>query len=543
MEVVRTTSGSTESARARELRLPAELVERAGTSLCWISIVCAISSVVSFTLQNYLQPEMAAMLAHPFQRLTTLFLVLTSLGFLALMRAGWASKEAILDLGTVFRVVVAFAIATFETGMAIPADQAVRGVSGVAVWLVFTGFLLPNSPLKAGLASAGCVVAWPLAYWVNLQVHGHPPAPLNRIFVWLFPIILMAIWSYVINKRTIRMVVSQQTAEELGSYKLDYRIGQGGMGEVWRARHKMLARDAAIKLIRPDMMAGVSGRQENTLRRRFELEARATASLRSPHTVALFDFGQTKEGAFYYVMELLDGVDLQTLVDRYGPLEQSRVVHILIHVCESLEEAHRDGLVHRDIKPRNILLCRLGLQYDFAKVLDFGLVKSLAPSDASLMTLDGSATGTPAYLAPEVAMGETKIDGRADLYSLGCVAYFLLTGELVFNEQTQTALALAHVQKKPVPLSERTELPVHPCLEKIVMQLLEKSSSDRPRSAQELSRQLRTITAIPQWSKEQAMSWWQTNLPETAATVPSTPSSADAAAASPRVAVVTSLGL
>jgi serine/threonine-protein kinase len=295
-------------------------------------------------------------------------------------------------------------------------------------------------------------------------------------------------------------------------------IGRGGMGEVWRARHKMLARDAAIKLIRPEMLAGVSGRQEQIARRRFELEAQATASLRSPHTVALFDFGQTKDRAFYYVMELLDGVDLQTLVERYGPLAESRVVKILLEACESLEEAHRHGLVHRDIKPKNILLCRLGLQYDFVKVLDFGLVKSLQGSDVSLMTLDGTATGTPAYLSPEVAMGEAKIDGRADLYSLGCVAYFLLTGQMVFTETNPTALALAHVQKRPAPLRERTELKISEGLEAIVLRLLEKDPANRPRSAQELSRQLGALTDIPRWSKEQAMEWWQTNLPETAAT-------------------------
>jgi len=518
MEVIRASSGSSDSARSRALSLPPEILERAGSSLCWISIVCAVTSVVIFILQNELQPEMAKMLTQPFQRLTILGLVFTSLGFLALLRGGWVSKETLLDLGTVFRVVVAFAIGTFETGMPIEEDHPVRGISGVALWLVFTGFLLPNSPWKAGAAAVGSVLAWPLAYWVNLEIHGFPAAPWNRLFIWVLPIVIMAIWSFVMNARAIKMEVSTHKAEELGSYQLDFMIGKGGMGEVWRARHKMLARDAAIKLIRPDMLAGLSGRQETVIRRRFELEAQATASLRSPHTVALFDFGQTRDRAFYYVMELLDGVDLQTLVDRYGPLNESRVVHILVDVCESLEEAHRYGLVHRDIKPKNLLLCRLGLQYDYAKVLDFGLVKSLEPSSESLMTLDGTATGTPAYLSPEVAMGETKIDQRADLYSLGCVAYFLLTGQMVFNEPSSTAIAMAHVQKAPVPPRQRTEMPISPNLEAIVMKLLEKEPNNRPRSAQELSRLLRAMPDVPRWTKEQAMSWWQTNLPETAAT-------------------------
>jgi serine/threonine-protein kinase len=254
------------------------------------------------------------------------------------------------------------------------------------------------------------------------------------------------------------------------------------------------------------------------MRKRFEREARATASLNSPHTVALYDFGVTKDGLYYYVMELLDGIDLQTLVERYGPLHPGRVLNILSQAAASLEEAHRAGLVHRDIKPKNLVLAKLGLQYDFVKVLDFGLVKlNDANPDASQMTLDGTATGTPAYLAPEIALGESKIDGRADLYSLGCVAYYLLTGQLVFQESTPTALALAHVSKQPVPVQDRTEMPIPKGLAEIVMKLLEKKPEDRLRSAQELERRLRALADVPSWCPDAAADWWHTNLPETAA--------------------------
>jgi serine/threonine-protein kinase len=219
-------------------------------------------------------------------------------------------------------------------------------------------------------------------------------------------------------------------------------------------------------------------------------------------------------------MELLDGIDLQTLVERYGPLPAGRVVNILMQVAESLEEAHRAGLVHRDIKPRNLILAKMGMQYDFTKVLDFGLVKTTQMQDASMMTLDGVATGTPAYLPPEIALGEPVVDGRADLYSLGCVAYFLLTGQLVFSESNPTALALAHVQKAVIPPSERTELPIPAGLERIILDLLEKKPENRPRSAQELQRRLRAIAAeVPAFTQDDAAAWWQTNLPETAARV------------------------
>jgi serine/threonine-protein kinase len=300
----------------------------------------------------------------------------------------------------------------------------------------------------------------------------------------------------------------------VGSYTLDFRLGYGGMGEVWRAKHRTLARDAAVKLIRTEVLQSSSGKQVKMIRQRFEREAQATASLRSPHTVALYDFGQSKGGSFYYVMELLDGVDLQTLVEQYGPMPPGRVVHILSQVAQSLEEAHAKQLVHRDIKPRNILLCKLGLQYDFTKVLDFGLVKSLHDdSDLSKLTVDGVTAGTPAYMPPEIALGNRDVDGRADLYSLGCVAYYLLSGQLVFEETTPTAYAIAHVQTPPPPIGGRTELHVPPDLERLVMQLLEKSPANRVQSARELDRRLRAL-GVPQWCPDEAAEWWQTNLPD-----------------------------
>jgi serine/threonine-protein kinase len=331
------------------------------------------------------------------------------------------------------------------------------------------------------------------------------------------PLVITGVAMYIINRRTISMSVRAQRAEQNGSYELESRIGTGGMGEVWRAKHKMLARDAAVKLIRPEVLQSSSQRQESVLLKRFEREAQATASLRSPNTVALYDFGQTRDGTIYYVMELLDGIDLQTLVDRFGPMPPGRVVNVLLQVCESLEEAHRAGLVHRDIKPKNILLCRLGLQYDFVKVLDFGLVKMAQQKDQSTLTLEGIATGTPAYLPPEVAMGINEIDGRADLYSLGCVAYFLLTGRLVFEESSGVAQAIAHVQKQPTPPSHQTELPVPAGLETIVMRLLEKDPVQRYQSAYDLGRALRALKDTPHFCPYTAAEWWHTNMPELSA--------------------------
>jgi serine/threonine-protein kinase len=519
MEVVRDTSGTPEQTPSPiTYKLPPALVEKAAARLCWITILCAVTTVLLLALEGYLQPEFAKAFTSPSIRLTILGVVLMSGAFIVIQRQGWVRSERLLDFGVVFQIAVSFAISMFETTIPWNPNAAVLGHSGVGIWLAVTGILLPNAPLKTGVAAVMGAAMWPLAYWVNLQIHGFDPLPLNRLAIWVLPNFIMAGWAYFLNVRLFSMQLKQVKAEELGSYQLDYLIGKGGMGEVWRAKHRMLARDAAIKLIRTDVLAGVSARQENVIRRRFEREAKATASLRSPHTVALFDFGRTKDNTFYYVMELLDGIDLQTMVDRYGPMHPGRVLNILIQAAESLEEAHRAGLVHRDVKPKNIILSKLGLQYDFVKMLDFGLVKTMmANPDASMMTLEGTATGTPAYLPPEIAMGETKVDGRADLYSLGCVAYFLLTGELVFNEPTPTALALAHVQKTPVPLRQRTELPIPEKLEAIIMQLLEKQPEKRLRSAQELQRQLRAIRdEVPRWCEDAAAGWWHTNIPETA---------------------------
>jgi len=213
-------------------------------------------------------------------------------------------------------------------------------------------------------------------------------------------------------------------------------------------------------------------------------------------------------------MELLDGLDLESLVRKTGPLPPGRVIHILRQVCESLEEAHASGLVHRDIKPANIHVGRLGLRQDFVKVLDFGLVKSVVETDItrSLATGIGEAAGTPAYMAPEMALGE-PVDGRADLYSLGCVAYFLITGQLIFDAENSLQMLVKRLNEDPLPPSARTELPVPAELERVVLACLARRPEDRPRSATDLGR---ALAAVPTetWSEEQATQWWNTNQPE-----------------------------
>jgi len=249
--------------------------------------------------------------------------------------------------------------------------------------------------------------------------------------------------------------------------------------------------------------------------KRFEREAQATAALGSPHTIRLYDFGTTEEGSFYYAMELLDGFDLESLVTRFGPVSPARAVDFLIQACNSLADAHHHGLIHRDIKPSNIYVCRLGIQFDFIKVLDFGLVKlDHDPSgQATQLTQEGLTTGTPAYLSPEVALGQGEVDARTDLYSLGCVAYWLVTGQLVFKGETPMQVVVDHIQTTPIPPSQRTELEIPSALEQIILSCLEKKPEKRPQTALELGERLAACEIREPWTQEDSRRWWALNKP------------------------------
>jgi serine/threonine-protein kinase len=224
------------------------------------------------------------------------------------------------------------------------------------------------------------------------------------------------------------------------------------------------------------------------------------------------------DGSFYYVMELLEGMDLDAFVEQYGPQSAARTVHLLRQVCASLAEAHAKGLVHRDIKPRNLMLCRLGYSFDFMKVLDFGLVKIGRGEIDTKLTMNGVTTGTPAYMAPEIALGGENVDARADIYALGCVAYWLLTGRLVFESGSAVEMALAHVRETPVPPSQRTELPVPGALDRVILACLEKDPHKRPQTVRDLDRMLAACDSGDSWTAEHAEQWWRRHLPSASLT-------------------------
>jgi serine/threonine-protein kinase len=311
-------------------------------------------------------------------------------------------------------------------------------------------------------------------------------------------------------------------AQELGSYHLIDLLGRGGMGEVWRARHRLLKSSAAIKLVRPELLGASSEASASEMVRRFEREAQATAALSSPHTIRVFDFGVTADRTFYYVMELLTGRDLQTLIRDFGPAPADRAMYLLRQVCASLAEAHASGLVHRDITPANIYVCRMGLEYDFIKVLDFGLVTSSDRSmEQTLLTGGHTTAGTPAFMAPEIIL-EGEVDERADVYAFGCVAYYMLTGQLVFQAETPMKMFVEHLQTPPIPPSQRGEMRVPPELDALVMACLDKDPARRPQNAQEVLQMLLRCRACETWKSDNARTWWEMNLPDLTERPPAT---------------------
>jgi tRNA A-37 threonylcarbamoyl transferase component Bud32 len=288
-------------------------------------------------------------------------------------------------------------------------------------------------------------------------------------------------------------------ARQLGQYTLTERLGEGGMGVVYRARHAMLRRPTAVKLLRPERVG------EADLAR-FEREVQLTAGLSHPNTVSIYDFGRTPDGVFYYAMEYLEGVDLDQLVRDDGPQPETRTVHILKQVLGALAEAHAVGLIHRDIKPSNVILCERGGLPDVAKVVDFGLVKELGTTDD--VTREDTLIGTPLYLAPE-AIRSSTVDPRSDLYSLGAVAYFLLTGTRVFDGQTVVEICGHHLHTPPQPPSERLGRTLGSALEAWVLDCLEKDPAQRPPSAVAAAEALDRVAPGDDWSLEAAREWWR----------------------------------
>jgi serine/threonine-protein kinase len=468
--------------------------------------------------------------SHPVGSLSVAAGLVVSVAAASYLLTGRRPASRVAMLAVSYEIFLAFVLSLSESwsvNYATPSAQ----VSWGAVLIVLFPFLIPASTrviLAASLASAAMT---PLAIALLCGVSGRPWPEASVMSSYVLPPFFCAFLAWAPSNALHRLGAAVQRARRLGNYELAERLGQGGMGEVWRANHRLLARPAAVKLIKPEMLGAKNAASRAALIRRFEKEAQATASLDSVHSVELYDFGVSTEGVLFYVMELLHGVDVQALVERFGPLPSERVIHLLMQACDSLEDAHRRGLIHRDIKPANLFLAQKGGTCDFLKVLDFGLVKQwraeddadllkslhgLAPAQSQQTGL-GQIVGTPAFLAPEAALGEQAVDGRADLYALGCVGYWMLTGATVFDEPSTIAMAIAHVTKEPQPPSQRVSWPIDPALEQLVLTCLHKDRARRPSSATTLRDLLSALPLSKAWSRDRATQWWRDHLPENTA--------------------------
>jgi eukaryotic-like serine/threonine-protein kinase len=506
-------------ARGFSSGLPADLLSQSAARLRVIALLYAAVFFLGGILPALLLPgDRERFLSSFLQWGPGVIGVLIGLLLAAVIRSKRLPLPTVTNVGLAFEIVSSYAIAAaeFADPRSIETHQGFLGLSWVAVWVVLFTVVIPTSPRRALFTALASVSSVPVTIGLVIASGGTTVRldPGQFFFGLIFPYLLVVVMAYVGARVVYQLGTEVKRARELGSYQLEQKLGEGGMGEVWRARHRMLARPAAIKLIRAS--SGGNGRPgvSDEAIRRFEREAQVIARLRSPHTVELFDFGRATDGAFYYVMELLDGLDADSLLRRFGPVPPERAIYLLRQICHSLSEAQSCGLVHRDIKPANIFLCRYGEEYDFVKVLDFGIVGATPEAvDPNLVqTGENTVRGTPAFIAPEQAMGQ-MVDGRADIYATGCVAYWLLTGQLVFAADTPMRLLLHHAHTSPVPPSARTELPIPPALEDLVLSCLAKDPAKRPQSARDLSLLLAELEGGNAWTQERARDWWNAHQP------------------------------
>jgi serine/threonine protein kinase len=439
--------------------------------------------------------------------------IVSSLSMTVLARR-LSGNPVLVDVGSGYLVLQCALVSILSQWAPVPITPR---VSWVVIPILFYPAIVPNTPRKTLVTSLLAASTEPVALYLLTQFRGVQVNLSSFYLLWDFLPNYICAFLVVIPVKIIHGLGQQvRRARELGSYRLEEPLGKGGMGEVFRASHQMLARPAAVKLIRSEILGSSTPSAARVITERFRREAEAAASLRSPHTIGLYDFGVAQDGTFFLVMELLDGLDLETLVERFGPVEPERAVHLLRQACESLAEAHARGLVHRDIKPSNIFTCRMGLEVDFVKVLDFGLVKATGDGDrqSTLLTAPDSTTGTPAYIAPEMVRGDGVADHRVDIYTLGCVGYWLLTGKLVFQAPNAIQLMYQHANATPVPPSHRSELEIPAALDSVILACLAKQPEDRPQNALELSRLLAAAVPREGWSEERAHRWWDLHHPQ-----------------------------
>jgi len=432
--------------------------------------------------------------------------IILSGSLLLLARRPSLSHELILNLGLVFQVLVCAVISLTTPVLIFTVFHSIPPLTWVAPAALLFTLMVPGPPRRMLVASILSCAMPPICMSI-LRATNHVTFTNEQLMAVIIGHAFIVPLAYMGARIMYRMSTEVAEARQIGSYTLIAKIGEGGMGEVWRGQHEMLARPAAIKLIRNVDMGGSAG-DDNVALQRFEREAQVTASLESLHTVNVYDFGTSNDGQVYYVMELLTGLDLERLVSEFEPVRPARAVHFLKQICESLEEAHKAGVVHRDIKPANILTCRYAGHVDVIKVLDFGLA-SLRKVDAPSpnLTHQDAVIGTPSYMPPEQIKDGDAVTPQSDIYNLGCVAYWLLTGKPLFGGSSAVEVLAAHLHEPPPPPSELAEgIPKQ--LDDIVVSCLAKSPDDRPDGAGAVRALLEQVPCEP-WQRNDASEWWE----------------------------------
>lgn len=513
------TPGTLSSARVKTREIPPDLLMEASRRLSVMSLMAFALWIIADLAWHFTWPAFhpgASVPGFSTPDAISVGAALASLGLWAFIQRSKREPQFFLDLGLVYLVATCLSVAIVMHWGVPESENLMPMVSWTGVVILMFSAVLPVRPrnmLIAGLIAASMN---PIAMAL-VRIHGMSVGDAVKTGLLMhYSDYMIAGISYVISRVVTRLGRQVSKAREMGSYQLGDLIRRGGMGEIYMAKHRMLARPAAIKLIRAEMLGAVEGESADLAVKRFHREAEAAANLRSPHTVELFDFGITEDNTLYFVMELLEGVDLETLVREGGPLPARRVIHILRQACESLAEAHEQGLIHRDIKPANIHLGKAGIRYDWVKILDFGLVKSVNQESMadSLATAVGRTPGTPAYMAPEMSLSES-VDGRADMYALGCVGYFLLTGHLVFEAATPFQMVAKHLSNAPVPPSLRANVEIPQQLEAVILKCLAKKPDDRYASVMELANALAAVRVHP-WTDAEAVEAWKRRQPSLA---------------------------
>lgn len=442
------------------------------------------------------------------QQLTDPYRLVDLARVLLILLGWWVCRGRLLSeraLAVVEVGVTTLAMVLFTDHLAFDLTDQRADLSAVAMLLLLLSLragLLPAPPRWALLVSAAAAAPLMAASVLRFHAESTPEKAWTFLATTLFWCVMTTMMS-VFVARTIHGLREQVvTARRLGQYTLEDKIGEGGMGVVYRARHAMLRRPAAIKVLQ-------SARASETDLARFEREAQLTSQLTHPNTVSIFDYGRTAARGFYYVMEYLDGFDLERLVKEHGPLDPPRVIRILVQVSGALSEAHLLGLVHRDIKPANIILTRRADEPDVAKVVDFGLVRAQQEMSDENVTGINAIIGTPSYLAPEAIVSAGSADARSDLYALGAVGYFLLTGQQVFRGASLIDLCHKHLTEPPVPPSRRSVQPIAADLEAVILQCLAKEPEERPCSADALRAALLACSDAARYDQDAGRRWWR----------------------------------